>query len=439
MIKGFVRKFLPKTLLWRTLIIMIMPVVAVQVISVYIFFGRHWDVMVSRLAYAVAGEVSTLVADVETSQPGDYPERRFLQAARAFDLIASFRAGESLSEARQEKIGIPIVEEKLSWAMAEKVQKPFRVSVYIPDEVFEVDVAVEGGVLKVLVPKKRLFSSTGYIFIWWMMFSSVLFSAIAIVFMKNQVRPIRRLAEVAEDFGKGRESKRFKPAGALEVRRASAAFLVMRERIRRQMAQRTALLAGVSHDLRTPLTRMKLELAMLEDEKAKAGIASDIDEMEHMIGGYLSFARGEGNEASEITDLSVLVSEVVSDHRRLGGDIALETEEGISLPLRSGKIRRCLGNLLSNTGKYASHAWVSVRRDGGMAFVVVDDDGPGIGEDAREKVFQPFWRLGENDRGDEGVGLGLTIARDIARSHGGDISLTHSPRGGLRVLLRLPL
>ncbi|MEX2009649.1 MAG: ATP-binding protein, partial [Dongiaceae bacterium] len=253
-------------------------------------------------------------------------------------------------------------------------------------------------------------------------------------------RPIRRLAAAADDFGKGRAVPDFKLEGATEVRQAAAAFNLMRNRIRRQIAQRTDMLAGVSHDLRTPLTRMKLQLAMLGDGPEVADLHADVAEMEKMLGGYLAFARGEGAEQPVPTDLGLLLRDLVAGALRDGATIELEAEPGLVVPLRPDAFRRCLTNLIGNARRHARTVAIRATRRGAAIEVTVDDDGPGIPPDQREEVFRPFYRL-DLSRNPEtgGVGLGLTIARDVIRGHGGELVLTDSPLGGLRARLRLPV
>jgi two-component system osmolarity sensor histidine kinase EnvZ len=295
--------------------------------------------------------------------------------------------------------------------------------------------------LRVLVPERRLNSPTTTVFILWMTGSALVLFAIALLFMRNQIRSIRRLAVAADSFGKGRDVPNFKPEGASEVRQAAAAFLVMRERIQRALRQRTEMLAGVSHDLRTPLTRMKLALAMLGDGSEIDELRDDVAEMETMIDAYLAFARGEGTEPVQPCDLTRLLGEVVVGARRAGGRVELEAPDALTLPLRINGFKRCLTNLLGNSRRYASRAWLSARRiNPAVIEIMLDDDGPGIPEAAREDVFKPFFRL-DSSRNCEtgGTGLGLAIARDVVRSHGGEITLDDSPQGGLRAIIRLPV
>jgi two-component system osmolarity sensor histidine kinase EnvZ len=333
-----------------------------------------------------------------------------------------------------------IMEKMLVRAVEEGVRKPFSFDTATLDRHVIVTVQLSDGILEVIAPRKRLTSSTTYIFVLWMVGISLILFSVATIFMRNQVKPIRRLAGAADDFGKGRDAPRFKPEGAKEVRQAATAFIAMRERIQRQITRRTEMLAGVSHDLRTPLTRMKLQLEMLGDTAGTAELKSDVSEMEHMLEGYLAFARGEGEEAPTPTDLCALLGEVTEQARRNGGAIDLHTEGDIVVALRPAAFRRSLTNLINNAMRYADHVSVRAGQRGDAVEIMVDDDGPGIPADDREDVFKPFFRL-EGSRNQEtgGVGLGLTIARDVVHGHGGDLALDEAPGGGLRACIRLPL
>jgi two-component system osmolarity sensor histidine kinase EnvZ len=271
--------------------------------------------------------------------------------------------------------------------------------------------------------------------------SALILLAVAILFLRNQVRPIERLARAAEMFGKGRPVPDFKPYGAIEVRRAAQAFITMRERIERHVTQRTEMLAGVSHDLKTPLTRLKLELAMMPDGPDVRSMRGDVAEMEHMLDDYLAFARGEGTEQPSEVDIVAAVGDVVAGARRDGTRIGFATaEEVLTVPLRRDAFRRALTNIVANAQRHANRIDVVLNRRRGRVEILVDDDGPGVPVDKREEVFKPFFRI-EGSRNVEtgGIGLGLTIARDILRGHGGDLTLGDSPLGGLRAVLQLPV
>jgi two-component system osmolarity sensor histidine kinase EnvZ len=333
-----------------------------------------------------------------------------------------------------------LMERMLARALNSYVNKPFLIDSETQDRQVVIDVQLASGVLHVETTRKRLFSSTVYVFVIWMVGTSLILFVVATIFMRNQVKPIRRLAIAADNFGKGRDVSHFKPEGASEVRRASSAFLDMRERILLQISQRTDMLAGVSHDLRTPLTRMRLQLELLEDHEGADELKADIAEMEHMLEGYLAFARGEGAEEPKTTDLTAILNEAAAQARRKGGVVDLHTEGQLMAPLRPNAFKRCVTNVIDNAIRYADHVSVRAGQRGDAIEVTVDDDGPGIPEGERDEVFKPFYRIeGSRNPGTGGVGLGLTIARDVMRGHGGDIQLSASPNGGLRARLRVPL
>jgi two-component system osmolarity sensor histidine kinase EnvZ len=257
--------------------------------------------------------------------------------------------------------------------------------------------------------------------------------------MRNQVKPIRRLAEAADEFGKGRDASKFKPEGATEVRQAAVAFIAMRERIQRHITQRTEMLAGVSHDLRTPLTRMKLQLELAPEASGLTNLKDDLSEMEIMLSGYLDFAKGEGGEEQVLTNLGNMLSIVASQARRKGGVIDLHVEGEINVPIRPKVFKRSLINLIDNAVRYAEHVSLRLGMRESFVDIIIDDDGPGIPKESREDVFKPFFRIeGSRNLETGGVGLGLSIARDVVRGHGGEIILDTSPVGGLRARIRLP-
>lgn len=298
---------------------------------------------------------------------------------------------------------------------------------------------MDGGVLQIYALRDRAFATQGHIFILWMVVATMLLTAVAILFIRNQVRAIERLADAADAFGRGGEVD-FKPHGAREVRQAAMAFLAMKARIQRHIEQRTALLASVSHDLRTPLTRLKLEMALSEPSEQLEAMKGDLSEMEHMIDEYLAFARGEGGEAATRVDLSDLIGGVVAAAARTGATIESRVTPDLAVDLRPNAFKRALANLIDNAAAHGAQVWVTAapRLTGGVE-ILIDDDGPGIPEDRYEDAFKPFNRLDESrNQNEKGVGLGLAIARDMARGLGGDLVLERSPMGGLRAVMRLP-
>ncbi len=433
-----IKRILPRTLFGRALMIILTPLLLMQAIALWVFYDRHWDSMSTRLSQGLAGEMWLLIEQMERVPEAEWPEL-FSLFGRTTQVIYSYEPGSEIAEIPY-RFGYDVLRSQLSDALEDKVGRPFAIDPAVTDNWVEVQVQLPGGVLHAMSPMRRLFSDTSTIFILWMTGSAVALFTVAIIFMRNQIRPIRRLAHAADSFGKGRDVPEFKIEGASEVRQAAHAFLVMRERIRRQLTQRTDMLAGVSHDLRTPLTRMHLQLAMLGDGPEVDELKADVAEMGRMIEGYLAFARGEGKETPVTTDLAALLADVVGGARREGAVIALDLPEPVALPLRPQAFRRCLANLLSNARRHAEHVWMTAELRGKQVEIVIDDDGPGIPQDQIEHVFRPFYRIDASRNQDTGgTGLGLTIARDVARSHGGDIRLTRSPRGGLRCLIRLPV
>ena len=432
----WIKRVLPRTMFGRSLLIVVMPLILLQAIATWVFYDRHWAAVSWRLSAAVAGDIGLLIDALKLAD-SPFETARLLERAKAqTDLDVTIGRTKTLPPV------LPatgrLVEDQLSQAIEGRLNYPFRIDL-LEDGGAEIKVQLSDGVLSVGVPRNRLYSSTTYIFVMWMLGSSLVLLAVATVFLRNQVKSLRRLAEAADSFGKGRSVPSFKVEGAVEIRRAAIAFMTMRDRLQRQVRERTQMLAGVSHDLRTPLTRMKLALEMLGNDPAVTELKSDVAEMEHMVHGYLDFVRGEGTEASVETDISLLIEDLAADLRREGTPLTVTPPPEFVMPVRPNALRRCLGNLIGNARRYASHVWLTgiVVADG--IDILVDDDGPGIPPANRARVFRPFVRLDASRNPlTGGVGLGLTIARDVARSHGGDVRLETSPQGGLRARVHLP-
>ena len=446
MARRWIRNLLPRGLMGRSLLILVTPLLLVQLVSAYVFFGTHWDLVTRRLSSGLAGDIGTVIEMMRMNPTRAGHEEAFAIAAQEMELTVTLRPGDILertgmvgaaSKFADQVMGYSL-EVNLTNALAERVGRP----VFI-DATQERDVTIlvqlSDGVLEVKASRKRLYSPTTQIFVLWMVGTSLLLLGIAGAFTRNQVRAVKRLAVAADAFGKGRPVHDFKPEGASEVRQAGAAFALMRDRLKSQVDQRTEMLAGVSHDLRTPLTRMKLQLAMMRGEGI-GDLTEDVGDMERMIEGYLAFARGEGAEVSRPADLAALIEDAVAKARRDGGQIEVECDGDLTLPLKAQAMSRCLANLIGNAVRYATRVRVTAARREEVAEVIVDDDGPGIPSEFRELVFKPFYRIeGSRNPRTGGVGLGLTIARDVARGHGGNILLEESPMRGLRVRLLLPL
>jgi len=435
-----IKRLFPRSLLGRSLLIIVTPLIVVQVISTWIFYERHWDSVTRWLARSLVGEVDTIIHHMR-----DFPEPKnrawILENARLkLGLDVQFMAGALLPEGPPPRAS-NIPERELIAEMQQRIKRRFTLDTDTYPRQIEIKVQLPRGVLRVLATDKRLSSPTTLVFIAWSSGSALVLFIVATIFMRNQVRPIRRLASAAESFGKGRDVPNFKPTGAREVRQASSAFIRMRARIKRQIAQRTEMLAGVSHDLRTPLTRMKLQLEMMKDGGEGAdGLRGDIAEMEEMLDEYLAFARGEGGEAPVDTDLKALLSEVVRGHQGNGKEVKLTAKGALTVAVRPTAFKRAVTNLVNNAVAHADHVTIAAKRAGETIEITVDDDGPGIPRAQRREAFKAFARLDPARSPDKGgVGLGLTIARDIMRGHGGEVALEDSPAGGLRARLSLPV
>jgi two-component system, OmpR family, osmolarity sensor histidine kinase EnvZ len=431
------RRVLPRSLLGRSLVIIVTPLIILQVVSAWAFYERHWDNVTKRLANSVGGDIAAII-DLRKRLGPEYQSELFRIASDDMDLKLEIEPGQHLAAAPPQNSD-RLIDRMLARSLETNVKRPYLMdTISFPQQV-EVKIQLDDGVLDVVVPLSRLFSATSYVFILYMVGTSLVLFAVATVFMGNQVRPLGRLAAAADLFGKGMDVPDFKPEGAIELRQAAAAFNRMRARIQRQITQRTEMLAGVSHDLRTPLTRMKLQLAMMNGAEIE-DLKNDLAEMERMVEGYLAFARGEGTERPSETDVGTLLRDVVSDARRAGTAIDLHIEDRLVTLARPNALRRCLANLIANAARFANQVWIRAGQVGDTIEITVDDDGPGIPATRREDVFKPFFRLeGSRNPLTGGTGLGLTIARDVMRSHGGDLVLLDAPTGGLRARLSLPL
>jgi len=435
-------QLLPRSLLGRSILIIVMPIVLLQILLAWVFYDSHWDTVTKRLAQSVAGDIAAIINFMPQPIEMEKLQGLFEIAEETMGLHLVYEAGAILPNdppVTRENL----VDRRLASALEDRVERPFIIDSRSLEKQVEIHVQLADGILHATIARRRLFSSTTYVFFLWMVGISLALLMAATFFMRDQVRPIKRLAQAADEFGKGIDHGDFIPWGAREVALAGHAFKQIRKRIRRQISQRTEMLAGVSHDLRTPLTRMNLQLAMLPSNEDIEGLKKDVADMGRMIEGYLAFARGEGTEQPQPSALLPLVEEALADAKREGAEIGLTQYEDATIPVKRDAFRRCLQNIISNAQRYAEHIEVYMEQDSdNRHFLIhIDDDGPGIPEENREDVFRPFFRLDESRNTETGgTGLGLTIARDIMRSHGGDLLLTQSPiLGGLRATLSLPL
>ena len=426
------KNVLPTHLLARFVLIILIPMIALQMVIAIFFYNRHWDTVSRQLAGSVTGEIKGVVEWVKANPPAQTEDLK--QWSDILHIQFSWHAGESLPEAGKMRKSPASSDLRSALKLL-----PYTIQTWSEKSgKQQILIQLPEGVLQVAVPRKRFYSSTVLVFLIWMIVSSCLLFGIAFLFMKNQVRAMVRLARAAELFGVGQQTN-FKPEGADEVRQAGQAFIEMKERIERYLSERTTMLAGVSHDLRTPLTRMKLQLSMMEQDEVTATLNQDITEMEHMLTGYLTFAKGEGKEQMEHIELTPFITDLVDKFRQGDFPVNLHIEQPLAILGRPNELTRVFSNLLSNAQKYAHSAIVSVGRRGDKVQILIDDDGPGIPAKKRLEAFKPFSRLDQaRNPATGGVGLGLTIVRDAVLAHGGTIKLETSPQKGLRVIIMLP-
>lgn len=424
--------WLPKSMFGRSLLILMAPLILVETFSAYVFLDNHWDTVTKSLANSVAGDVAAVI-DLYNKNP---------KGKNFYKVIAGTHLKLRTEFLPKESIQTPIPNEwqytSLDMALKKQIFTPY--TFHITPKEIVIEAAVDGGVLEFSTPRKRVYIKSFSLFIMWVTGTSALFLLIAALFLHNQIKPLRRLAIAADRFGKGRAFADIKPEGSIEVRKVAQAFLRMRERLQRQLTQRTEMLAGVSHDLRTPLTRMHLQLAMMPSSPEVEGLQKDVDEMGNMLEGYLTFARGDGLEETVETDMNDFIQTSIEGRAQLNKTVHYDSGSLPSLWIKPQALKRCLTNLINNASRYGKAVWVTAFNDNHCLNISIEDDGPGIPEEKREDVFKPFFRLdASRNMATGGVGLGLTIARDIIQSHGGDIVLsTSEEHGGLKACLILP-
>lgn len=437
------KSFLPRSLFGRALAILLVPIVALQLVVGLVFFQRHYQRVTEQMTRNVAYELNYGVEQIEMAARPAEAALEISALALPLDLDLRLDAGSQIRPGVERDL-LDITGKTVVATLQDAIDRPLAIDLSADQRIAHIGIQTSRGVLDAGVPRDRLSVSNPHQLLVLMILAALVLTAIAVVFLRNQVKPIRRLAEAAEAFGKGR-SLPYRPGGAEEVRRAGAAFLAMRSRLERQIEQRTQMLSGVSHDLRTPLTRMKLTLALMEDNEETHDLLSDADQMERMLAEFLAFARGDSLEDTVPTDPFLLAEAISEDARRSGTTIRLmkldETRRAARVPMRPGAVSRALQNLVGNAARHGSRVMLTVRLTHKWLAYVVEDDGPGIPEAERPRALQPFTRLdvARTQDGAANVGLGLSIALDVARSHGGSLELGESPvLGGLRATLRMP-
>ena len=436
----FLERHLPQGLYYRSLIILIAPIVLLQTIMAGIILDRHWDNVTKSLGRSLAREVGLITDLYDRSDKSDAAigdiERIFTERLK-FEL--QIRRGEELPAPISRKL-YSLVDDKMTKYLERETGRPFWIDSSAGDGKVEIRVEVEKGLIfQILVDEERVTAPGTQLFLILMLLSSLVVLLIAVMFLRKQIAPIVDLAKAAKSFGMGREIAKFNPRGATEVRQAGLAFVDMKDRITRHVEQRTAMLAGVSHDLRTILTRFKLELAILGDGPKVKPLKEDVEEMQRMLEAYMAFVRGDGGETTEAVNLLQVSNSVASAVGRGKSRVSLDVQD-IVVKLKPNAFRRLISNLIGNAVRYANHVKVKGAVENRLLTFVVDDDGPGIPAESREDAFRPFVRLDHARNLDEtGTGLGLAIALDIARAHGGEITLGDSPMGGLRAMVQIPV
>lgn len=443
MIRNHLRAYLPKSLFWRAVLILVGPILLLQIIIAFVVVQRHFEGTTEQMTSEIARTLDAAADEIEAAPTFAAARKITANFANAYRIQMSLARDSKIGESPEPKF-FDFTGAVLQETLAEDIGRPVQVDLYKFSKQIDIRIQTSWGVLRAIPRKRSMIVSQPHFLLVWSAVTSTVLIIIAVVFIRNQVRPIRRLAVAAEAFGKGRTIA-FRPSGAVEVRRAGALFLEMRERIERQIEQRTRMLSSVSHDLRTPLTRMKLTLAIADPSPETRELARDVTDMEHMITEFLDFERTGQGEIAAPTDPVSLIEEVAEDARRKGVNLSIWTDvhdsDASETDLRRVAVKRCLQNLIDNAGRFGDRVELSARVTRRHVEFAVEDNGPGIPKEERDMALRPFSRLDQarnQDRGG-GVGLGLAIALDIAHGHGGQLMLEDGERlGGLRVVVRLP-
>ena len=436
---------LPKGLYARSILIVILPMVILQSVLTFIFLERHWALVTNRLSTVLTQDLSAIIA-IYDAYPQDADATALTRiASEKMKIDIEFLPKGPLPPTLPKPF-FSIVDDALGNEIRKQIGLPFWLDTVGRSNLIEIRIQLPNAILRAVAYRSAAYASNSYIFILWMVGTSFVLIVVAIAFLRTQIRPILRLSRAAEAFGKGREID-FRPRGAREVRQAGYAFIAMKRRIERAIEQRTAMLNGVSHDLRTVITRFKLSLALMGDSEDSEDMKKDVEEMQRMLEGYLAFARGDASEPAIAVDMRDFIDDTRADAERQinqddeeAGTVRATWQGDPVVRVRPDAFKRCVGNLVGNALRYGGNVSIEGINDGRFLTIHVDDDGPGIPAENRTDVFRPFVRLDQARNQDEGgTGLGLSIARGIARSHGGDISLGDSTMGGLRATLRVPV
>jgi len=430
----FFKKILPKRLFYRSLLIVAMPIIGLQLTISIVFFDSLWIKTNKGMTNSVVSEIFTFIEAYKNEK--DYNKQKLTDLYyQNFRLSINYLENEKLSKNVSERWFSPI-DRTLRRELKNKF-KYYWFDTLSYKETVDLKIKYQDGVLQFLIPKDRITNSSARLFGLWITLPAFLLIFIAIIFLKNQTRPIISLAKASERFGRGEDVEEFRPSGALEIRQAGYEFDKMRKRITRHLNQRSEMLSGISHDLRTPLTRIKLQLAFIKDKEISKKLSNDVTEMEKMLNEYLQFASTRSIEKTENFNLSELLITTVAKYEN--NEITTDIPKTVYFDGRKNLIKRCFNNLIDNSIKYSKNIFISLEKSSKNILITIDDDGPGIPKNERENVFKPFYKI-DKSRSDSksSVGLGLSIASDIIRSHGGNIKLEDSPSNGLRTKIFLP-
>ena len=429
------KQIMPKGLFYRSLIIVLAPIILLQIIITIVFFDSLWIKTNKGMTRSLVGEIQTIFDVYEKNNPKNNEMIKDLYN-KNFDFVISFKKGENIPKVKAERWFSPM-DRSLRRELKPVFGNSFWFDTSSYKELVDLRIRHQDGVIEIFFPKHKIAPSSIRVFALWITFPGLLLILIAIIFLKNQTRPIINLAKAAEKFGKGEFIQEFRPSGAKEIRQAAYEFDRMRKRISIHLNQRSEMLSGISHDLRTPLTRLKLQLALLKQQDLAKKMSDDIEEMERMLNEYLEFSRNQKSEDTEIVDINDLIVEVVKKYNNK--KIKTNFDINIKIPLRQNTFKRCLSNLIDNGLSYGNEVKIITKKTIKDLVILIDDDGPGIPKNEYEKVIKPFYRI-DKSRGQNksGVGLGLSITNDIIRSHGGNISFEKSSLNGLRVKISLP-
>jgi len=429
-----IKKFLPQTLLGRSILILVVPLIILQLIITIIFYNRHWDTITRHRTIDFVKDITLIVESFEKNKSIENQKWTLNNVSEKLQLQTFYKKNITLnSEEYGQK---PTKLKKYLLENLDPLNKKFYLNINDEKKLITVMVEMDDGILEFRANKKRIYSSTTYIFILWMISASIILFIVALIFLRNQIKPIRKLAIAVDRFGKGKNIGNFKPSGAREVRRVSNAFKIMKERIENSITQRNKMFSSISHDIRTILTRMKLNLELHKLDKG--GLKKDLVEMEQMVEEYLKYAKGEEKEKIKKVNITSLINLIKKRYSKK--NIYFNNGKEINISVRLNSIKRCINNLLSNSLKFSKNIEITCNKKNNYVEIIIDDDGPGIPEKERKKVLQPFYRVEDSrNRDTGGIGLGITIAADIINNHGGNFFLDKSPLGGLRTKIYLPI